>query len=193
MSLEVSSLRATAHPVRLRILSLLTGAAMSAAELAREIGTTQANASYHLRILASAGLVEIAGEEKIRGGVAKRYRHPWQHPRSEAAERAPADAGDLSMAWQAMAHELIRRAQEQDPDPGQATPSLLTDAELWVEPELWRRACDLVKEASGLLHGEAKPPRSPGTVHVNAQAALFPMLDRGPAAPAAHQGVREQH
>ena len=73
---EVSSMRATAHPVRLQILSLLTGAELSAAEIARELDLTHANASYHLRTLADAGLVVEAGEEKIRGGVAKRYRHP---------------------------------------------------------------------------------------------------------------------
>ena len=73
----MSSMRATAHPVRLRILSLLTGAEMSAAEIARELGITHANASYHLRFLDETGLVVEAGEEKIRGGVAKRFRHPW--------------------------------------------------------------------------------------------------------------------
>ena len=40
------ALRATAHPVRLQILSLLTGAEMSAAEVARELDLTHANASY---------------------------------------------------------------------------------------------------------------------------------------------------
>ena len=74
----VSSLRATAHPLRLRMLSLLTGAELSAAEVARELDITHANASYHLRVLLEAGVVVVAGEEKIRGGVAKRYRHPWE-------------------------------------------------------------------------------------------------------------------
>lgn len=50
-----AELRALAHPLRLRILSLLTGQAMSAAEVARALGCTQANASYHLRLLASVG------------------------------------------------------------------------------------------------------------------------------------------
>ena len=63
------ALRATAHPLRLQILSMLTGTAMSAAELARELGTSQANASYHLRVLAQAGEVVPDGEESIRGGV----------------------------------------------------------------------------------------------------------------------------
>src|SRR3954468_20445702 len=70
-----ATLRATAHPVRLRIMSLLTGAPMTAAEVARELGLTHANASYHLRNLLAGGMIFQAGEEKIRGGVAKRYRY----------------------------------------------------------------------------------------------------------------------
>jgi DNA-binding transcriptional ArsR family regulator len=72
MSLDVSSLRALAHPLRLQILSLLTDTALSAAEVAGELGTPQANASYHLRVLAETGQVVSAGQERIRGGVAKR-------------------------------------------------------------------------------------------------------------------------
>ncbi|MGA9749818.1 MAG: helix-turn-helix domain-containing protein, partial [Nocardioides sp.] len=86
-----SAMRATAHPVRLRMLSILTGAAMSAAELARELEITHANASYHLRLLADAGLVVEAGEEKIRGGVAKRFRHPWESTMSDATSPAQED------------------------------------------------------------------------------------------------------
>src|SRR3954467_1348719 len=76
----VRRLRATAHPVRLEMLSLLTGAELSAAEVARELGVTQANASYHLRLLLAANLLEVAGEETVRGGKAKKYRHPWDAP-----------------------------------------------------------------------------------------------------------------
>ena len=83
---ETAALRATAHPLRLQILSILTGTAMSAAELARELGTTHANASYHLRVLAQAGEVVPDGEESIRGGVAKRYRHPWDQMRDRKAQ-----------------------------------------------------------------------------------------------------------
>jgi DNA-binding transcriptional ArsR family regulator len=84
---QISAMRAVAHPVRLRILSLLTGAEMSAAEIGRELGIAHASASYHLRVLAEAGEVVEAGEEHIRGGVAKRYRHPWQ--RATGAMRLP--------------------------------------------------------------------------------------------------------
>ena len=48
---------------------------MSAAEVARELDLTHANASYHLRVLHDAGELVVESEEKIRGGVAKRYRY----------------------------------------------------------------------------------------------------------------------
>ena len=94
---ETAALRATAHPVRLRIMSLLTGAPLTAADVARELGLTHANASYHLRNLLAAGMIVPAGEERIRGGMAKRYRYDAAHDlaqerargrRSDAHERA---------------------------------------------------------------------------------------------------------
>ena len=47
----------------------------------------------------------------------------------------------------------------------------LTDAELWVDPDDVRRGrCELVEEASHLLHDAAQPPRTKGTVRVNLTA-----------------------
>src|SRR3954470_1801198 len=94
MSLEVerlSDLRATAHPLRLQMLSLLTGAELSAAEGARELDVTQANASYHLRLLHDAVRLVIAGEESVRGGRAKKYRHPWDAPTAQPSSNREAD------------------------------------------------------------------------------------------------------
>ena len=163
----VSTLRATAHPLRLRMLSLLTGAELSAAEVARELDISHANASYHLRVLLEAGVVVVASEEKIRGGMAKRYRHPW-----EAKAERTASPGDQEVL-RAVAEELVRRGGQRK----RGTRHLLADAELWVTPEAWERVEGLVREASELVHAEAKPPRSPGTVHVNLTAATFQMRE----------------
>jgi len=95
----VHRLRAMAHPVRLQMLSLLTGTAMSAAEVARELGTTSANASYHLRLLHAAGLLAVAGEEKVNGGVAKRYRHVWDQPPPEVGTRSQDDVEPRCAPW----------------------------------------------------------------------------------------------
>lgn len=172
---RMSSLRAVAHPLRLRILSLLTGTEMSAAEVARELDVTHANASYHLRVLADAGELVVAGEEKIRGGVAKRYRHPWDQVRSGRQQPGPATdtPEDFGLYVRAMADELVRRAAVRE----RGTGSWLADAEMWVEPEVWTRAVELVMEASRLVHDRARPPHTDGTLHVNLSAALFRMGD----------------
>src|SRR4051795_13608276 len=101
----IANLRAGAHPVRLRILSLLTRASMSAAEVARELGLTHANASYHLRVLAEAGELVEAGEEKINSRVAKRYRHPWA-PRAHDV-RPVATEAEREQYVRALAAELV--------------------------------------------------------------------------------------
>jgi DNA-binding transcriptional ArsR family regulator len=160
---QLSSLRSVAHPLRLRMLSLLTGTSMSAAEVARELKVTHANASYHLRLLADAGLIVVDGEERIRGGMAKRYRHVWDSMPSSLS------LGDPEQQVRAMASELVRRFQLR------AKKTFLTDAELWVTPEVWQRARDLLEEASALVHDNADAPRAEGAVPVSLSIAAFGM------------------
>lgn len=169
MSLEegrISELRATAHPLRLQMLSLLTGAELSAAEVARELDITQANASYHLRLLQSVGLLEVAGEETVRGGRAKKYRHPWDAP----VVRPQANRDEDRLAYVRVLADMIpRRFVEREP----GTQSRFTDADLWVEPEVWDRVVALVEEASTLMHASAHPPRTEGTVRAALSVAAF--------------------
>jgi DNA-binding transcriptional ArsR family regulator len=168
---RVVSLRSLAHPVRLRILSLLTGAAMSAAEVARELDLTHANASYHLRQLVAAGQLVEAGEEVIRGGRAKRYRYDLTAP-GVAAQDA-----DQRAAWfRLLAAELVRRSASVLPEGRQHS----TDAELWVPSETWRRALERLTEISTELHASALPPRSPGTVHASVTLSMFAMAGGEP-------------
>lgn len=161
-------LRATAHPLRLQMLSLLTGAELSAAEVARELGITQANASYHLRFLLDAGLLVIAGEEDVRGGRAKKYRHLWDETSREPA--AGATEADRQAYASVLAAAIPSRYAERA-----AGPQLFTDADLWVEPEVWQQVLDLVTRASRLMHERAQPPRSTGAVRANLSVAAFTM------------------
>ena len=166
---ETAALRAVAHPLRLQMLSLLTGTAMSAAEVARELGVTQANASYHLRILRDAGEIVEAGEERIRGGVAKRYRYP--HERRGTHVRHRSDTEGQAAQARALGRELERRVRERKP----RTPNHLSDLEGWVTPEVWERARELLAEASHLLHDHNQAPRTEGTLHVSATSWTFEM------------------
>lgn len=162
----VARLRASAHPVRLRIMSLLTAEAMSAAEVARALDLTHANASYHLRVLHDAGELVMESEEKIRGGVAKRYRY---HATREVPDRTSGVDDRIAYA-RANALEVERRLREAARGGGSSS-----DLEAWVPVEVWRRALDLMHEASHLLHAEARPAGTPDTVHVSLTSHAFTM------------------
>lgn len=162
----VARLRATAHPVRLRILSLLTAEAMSAAEVARALDLTHANASYHLRQLQDVGELVVESEEKIRGGVAKRYRYDATR---EVADRS-SQVDDRIAYARANAMEVERRLHEATRGSGSSS-----DLEAWVPVETWHRALDLLHEASHLLHAAARPAGTPDTVHVSVTHNAFTM------------------
>ena len=167
---EISQLRAVAHPLRLRILSLLTAEAMSAAEVARALDLTHANASYHLRVLHEADEVVIESQEKIRGGTAKRYRYVVggdpQRPTSTSTV-------EDHIAWQRATHsEIVRRMTRRVKGP--ATSS---DIETWVTPQVWRAAMDQITAAMTTLHEEAQRPGTDGTIHVSASTEAFVMGD----------------
>lgn len=165
---NIKGLRAMAHPVRLRMVSLLTGSAMSAAEVARELGLTHANASYHLRILLDSGEIVEAGEERIRGGVAKKYRYPHERRGHHQRKTGPEDH---ALYARTLGRELERRVRERKP----RTKSMSSDLEGWVTPEVWQRALDLLTEASHLLHDHNQPPRTPGTLHISQSSWAFQM------------------
>ena len=163
--------RAWAHPLRLRILSLLTGVELSAAEVARELDITQANASYHLRRLAAAGELEVAGTEKVRGGLGKKYRYVARThvDRSTTRRRAP-DEARMHQLRQALDAELRRRIPAVAAGPG-----MFADAEVWLPPEVLAQVLTLIERTATLVHENAKPPRTVDTEHVSYTGWLFRM------------------
>ena len=67
--------RALAHPLRVRILELATQRdEVSPVDLAGELGEPLGVVSYHVRHLAAAGLLELAGRSFRRGAVKHHYR-----------------------------------------------------------------------------------------------------------------------
>lgn len=169
---EVRRLRAVAHPLRLRIMSLLTAAELSASEVARQLGVTQANASYHLRLLERSGQIQITGTEKVRGGVAKKYRYNDYSGRSgQGGDQGP-DPTRMSLEISSLISELQRRlprAVGVEGLPGH----LFVDLETHLEPDVWREVVELITRASRLAHERALPASTAGTVGVNLSAVLF--------------------
>ncbi len=149
------------------MLSLLTGASLSAAEVARELDISSANASYHLRTLLGAGLLVVAGEEKVNGGVAKRYRHPWDAKPPAAGD--PVSEADRAAEVRTMAAAASRRFERRR----RGERGVLTDADLWVDPQVWDQVLDLVHQASKVMHANALPPRTVGAVRANLSVVAF--------------------
>ncbi|MGK5637322.1 ArsR/SmtB family transcription factor [Streptomyces sp. URMC 126] len=157
-------LRALAHPVRLRMLTLMWPGPMSAAELSRELDISHALASRHLRSLDAVGLVELAEERTRRGGRERRYRTVHGSPLSDRTD-------GTRMLGAALAHTLKERAARRHPEGRGVT----VDAELWLEPEVWDRARRKLADIAAELHDAARPSRSPGTVPVGVTLMAFPL------------------
>jgi DNA-binding transcriptional ArsR family regulator len=167
----LAQLRAIAHPVRLRIVSLLTGVALNATEVAQRLGITQANASYHLRLLERAGLVVMVEEKRIRGGRSRRFRHLAQ-PLARARDGIAPEGLRSARAGvdRVLAAELIRRGRDRIDGP-----AVITDAELWVTPPAWEAFVDALREAALELHAAADAPDTPGALRVSATIDAFVM------------------
>jgi DNA-binding transcriptional ArsR family regulator len=169
-------LRALGHPTRLRMLSLMWSGPLSAAALAAELGISHGLASQHLRTLDRAGLVELTEVRAKRGGRERLYRTVKGSPLSDRRDASP-------LLTEALVSNLRQRLGTRVPD----SASVVTDAELWVAPDVWneyrKRLADLVAE----LHDHSQPPRTPGTTPIGATLMAFEMTPRelpGPASAA---------
>jgi predicted ArsR family transcriptional regulator len=156
------------------MLSLLTATAMSAAEVARELDITHANASYHLRQLLAAGQVVVAEEVEIRGGRARRYRYDPSRAH-DRLERTPWDRETRRTTYAALTEELGRRATLAAGPPARQS---LTDAELWIDAQTWARLCDRMTDLMGELHRAAVARGTTGAIHTSTTAAMFVMAEQ---------------
>jgi predicted ArsR family transcriptional regulator len=69
--------RANTHPLRVSILEVLGldgGRTLSPKDLSHELQAPLSTVNYHVTELAKAGLVEIVGEQQVRGAIEHFYR-----------------------------------------------------------------------------------------------------------------------
>lgn len=67
-------MKALSHPLRVRLLTILSQRVACPRAIAEELGLEIAAVSYHCRQLEKAGLVEIVHEEPVRGSIRHDYR-----------------------------------------------------------------------------------------------------------------------
>jgi DNA-binding transcriptional ArsR family regulator len=66
--------RAISHPIRHRVLMALNERVASPKELAAELGEPLGNVSYHTRVLAQLGCIELVSTTQRRGALEHHYR-----------------------------------------------------------------------------------------------------------------------
>jgi len=157
-----------AHPVRLRILSLTTGAAMSASEIADELGIEHAAASYHARQLANARLLQVVDDSGKRSGPGRplvRYR--YVAGRSPRLGRAVGEEA----VWAALAQDLRRRLR------ARTSKHVGADAEVWMAPADFAEIRSLVQHIADLIHERARAPHARATIHGSVTALAFKLRD----------------
>jgi DNA-binding transcriptional ArsR family regulator len=116
-----AELRALAHPLRLELFERLREGPSTASRLGRELGESSGATSYHLRVLARAGLV--AEDEELRHGRTRWWRRRW--PRGQrylvlASDAEDAEgralAAELRSAFAARDEEVLRRFATGEPE-----------------------------------------------------------------------------
>ncbi|MFI9561015.1 ArsR/SmtB family transcription factor [Nonomuraea endophytica] len=169
MSLEkrddLVPLRALANPLRIRIVSLLTGTSMSATEVADELGIAHASASYHLRQLAKAGFLRQTDERPTAGRGRPQRRYQYDVSSGDRIDRSEG----RQLLHQAMSADLGRRLAETDRQ------RVSTDAEVWLARPVWEEVVGLISQAVALVHDNAGPPRD--GVKVSMTALLLELRD----------------
>lgn len=71
---DPEKLQVLAHPLRLKLLKLAAFAEVSAKEASAEMREPIGKVSYHVRVLADAGLLELVRQTPRRGAIESHYR-----------------------------------------------------------------------------------------------------------------------
>jgi DNA-binding transcriptional ArsR family regulator len=95
---ELAELAAVlSHPLRLRMLKMLGDGPNSAIRMSEALGdgVSGGDCSYHLSVLAEAGMIELVGQQKRRGATEKMFRLT-SNPMLNRLQRHHVDAAGLA-------------------------------------------------------------------------------------------------
>jgi DNA-binding transcriptional ArsR family regulator len=132
--------KALAHPLRAEILTLLEQRTASPNELANELAAPLVNVSYHVKILAKSGLIELVRTSRRRGATAHHYRAV---PGAVAHLSVGAPAAGQTSTLPALIGQIVKQVRSElrgaakggaSADVGHASgTSLLLDEHAWQE------------------------------------------------------------
>ncbi|ALO06517.1 ArsR family transcriptional regulator [Streptomyces venezuelae] len=183
VELDTAALRVLAHPLRVNVLTLLRERGPSTAtRIADELGINPGAASYHLRRLASGGLIV---EEPDRGTGRERWWRSVHRQSIHDPAAAPAEQREAGRAYThavaLAAADRLRRAAHEVPLLSQEwlDVAAYSDFLLYLTPhDLDRMRTEIFKVISRYRHGESEAPEGSSPVALHMQA--FPVLRPAP-------------
>lgn len=179
IELDTAALRVLAHPLRLNVLTLLRERGPSTAtRIADELGINPGAASYHLRRLASGGLIV---EEPDRGTGRERW---WKSAHRQSIHDPAAAPAEQREAGRAYTHAValaaadrLRRAAHEVPLLPQEWLDVTTysDFLLYLTPgDVDRMRAEIFEVISRYRHGESEAPEGSSPVALQVQAFPVP-------------------
>lgn len=146
-------LKALAHPVRARALTVLNQRIASPSELANEQGEVVGYVAYHVRVLHELGLIELVETRQVRGATEHFYRGAVKpYLSDEFWKRLPSDARNgISVAGLDVLNKAIKEAFEAETFDAR-TDRHLSNLTVELDEDAWREAQDLLNSClEGLM------------------------------------------
>lgn len=169
------------HPVRLRIVHALTGGqTRTTAELCARLPDVPKTTVYrHVGLLADAGMLEVAGEQRVHGAVERRYRLRPTRARIGRDEAASMSLEDHRRAFAAATAALLADfgtyLDREDADPV-ADSVGYTQIPLWLSPD---ELAALITEVTAAVAARMGNEPAPGRGLYLLSPVLFPIDPAG--------------
>jgi DNA-binding transcriptional ArsR family regulator len=175
--------KAMSHPLRVRILAMLTERDASPIELSEWLGATLGTVSYHVRTLERLGVIKLVRKRQVRGAIQHFYR-ARAHPRvsDEAWAAAPSIAKQAAVGSSLQLVDDYARTSA-DADGFTRPEAKLTRGSLRLDEKGWREAARayrmLIKRIDEIAaQAERRTAKDPHAEEVS-QATLVLMLFEG--------------
>jgi DNA-binding transcriptional ArsR family regulator len=181
--LDAGQVRTLAHPLRLRLLSALrVDGPSTATRLAERLHSNSGKTSYHLRVLAGAGLVAEAtelGDDRDRWWRAAHdvTQFEPQDYRDDPDASAASDwlLGEVARIYAQRVEQWLRTRDEWSEQWNRAAE--MSDLRLRLTPAGLRRLNDELMEVVLRHHAAEAPPTAPGAEPCTVIIQCFPNPD----------------
>ena len=146
-------MKALAHPVRARALTVLNARVASPSELAAEQNEAVGYVAYHVRVLREKELIELVNSRQVRGATEHFYRGTIKPYLSDDFwERLPKDArSGVSVAGLEVLNEAVKQAFEEGTFDARVDRHL-SNLSVNLDEQGWREASTLLEKClKGLI------------------------------------------